>query len=148
VEPVQELYAIYDPLLAEGWNWLTIYYLFGEGRSRHFAEYGLTQDRSVVEIELRGRPPAGKTQLLFNEIRTTVAPDPLPQPTHIELTVEHDGKFATVLGYGEPNWDISPRPWPDDITADEYTYKKAWPEGLRESTKQLLDDPRSLIGFD
>ena len=146
MKPVQDLFPMYTDQLPEGWSWATIYFVFGEGRTGHFTEYGYSENRSLGENDFSNK--VGDVEPLFLELRNDIAPPPLEQPTHIELTLEPDGKFHTVLGYGEPNWDPAPRGWPDDITADEYTYTKAWPNGIPDETKDILDDPRSLIGYD
>ena len=146
MKPVQELFSVYAEQLPKNWTWATVYFMFGEGVTEHFSEYGLSEDRTLVEKDFSSSG-LGVSQI-FHELRNEIAPPPLEQPTHIELTLEPDGKFHTVLGYGEPNWDPAPRGWPDEITADEYTYTKAWPNGIPDETKDILDDPRSLIGYD
>ena len=149
MRPVQDLFPMYADILPKGWRWATIHYVFGEGRTSCFNEYGLSEDRSTIENDmvLLNKLLDLNIGPIFHELRNEIATLPLEQPTHIELTIEPDGKFNTVLGYGEPNWDIAPRPWPDDITADEYTYTKAWPNGIKEKSIKRLKDPRSLIGL-
>ena len=146
MRPVEEILSIYRVALPEGWKWFTVHFAFGDGRTKHFTEYGISEDRSIVKKDFSNKVE-GEWQWL-EALRDTVAPPPMEQPTHIELTIQHTGKFETVLGYGEVNWDPAPRGWPDDIRAEDYTYTKAWPNGLKEQTKKRLKDPRSLIGYD
>jgi len=146
MKPVQELFSIYAEQLPENWKWATVYFMFGEGVTEHFSEYGLSEDRTLVEKDFSSSG-LGVSQI-FHDLKDEIAPPPLEQPTHIELTIQPDGKFDTVLGYGEPNWDIAPRAWPDDITATDYTYTKAWPNGMSDDAKSIMEDPRSLIGYD
>ena len=149
MRPVQELFPMYAQLLPEGWKWTTIHFVHGEGRTRLFNEYGLSEDRLAVEkdLSLLNNLLDLNVDSLIHELINEIAPPPLDQPTHIELTIEPNGKFDTVLGYGEPNWDPAPRGWPDDITAEDYTYTKAWPKGIKEKSVKRLKDPRSLIGL-
>jgi len=146
VRSVQEIFPIYANALPDNWKWATIYFVFGEGQTGLLTEYGFTEDRSHIEKGFKNLDI--DVSHLFHELRNEIAPTPMEQPTHIELTIEPDGKFNTVLGYGEPNWDPAPRPWPDDITAKEYTYTKAWPDGMSEEARSIMEDPRSLIGYD
>ena len=105
-------------------------------------DYGLTPNRdspinSDISIDI---------QKEMRELREHIAPQPLPQFTHIELTFTNNGEFESILGYGRPNLDILPIQWPDDITADSYTYTKSWPSGVPEKRAALMKDPRSLAG--
>ena len=143
MKSVSSLFSILDSELPDGWNWCTIYFMFGDNHSREFTCYGLSPDDG--ERDLHGRSSVWEQMRAF---RDEIAVDLSQQPTHIQLTIESDGKFDTVVGYGAPNWDIMPRPWPDDITAENYTYTKAWPDGLPEKIRKRLKDPRSLIGYD
>ena len=144
---VQELFLIYKNLLSDGWKWCTVHFVFDDGRTRHFTEYGLSENRTEVELDFKNNK-VSDVGILFTQLRDAISPAPLQKPTHIELTFQPSGKFDTVLGYGEPNWDPAPRVWPDDIRAEEYTYTKAWPNGLKGQTKKRLKDPRSLICYD
>ena len=148
MKPIEEIFYIYKPLLPESWNWCTIFFMTGSGRSIESTTYGFTSDREQEEINFNS-PTGTATRIceLMNEFAGEIASTPLQQPSHIELTLEPDGKYNTVIGYGEPNWDPAPRPWPDDITAEEYTYTKAWPNGIKEKSVKRLKDPRSLIGL-
>ena len=118
--------------------------MFGENRSSVFVDYGFSTDKTKVED---GFTLNREIKLLIKSLREEIALKPTEQPTHIELTIKCTGAFNTVIGYGDPNWDPSPRPWPDDITAEDYTYTKAWPKGIKEKSVKRLKDPRSLIGL-
>ena len=133
------------------WAWFTIYFMYGEkGQTEHFIEYGCETDVNT-RVNLKKPEPVQQTTNLiksFLELRDKLAPKPLPKFTHIELNYSKDGKSKSVLGYGKPNWDLMPRGWPDDITAENYTYKNAWPDGIPAEVKPLMQDARSLIGYE
>lgn len=46
--------------------------------------------------------------------------------THIELIFHPDGKYDMDLGYGPVDREEIRGFWPDDITADVYTYSRGW----------------------
>ena len=75
--------------------------MFGDDHSREFTCYGLSPDDG--ERDLHGRSSVWEQMRAF---RDEIAVDLSQQPTHIQLTIESDGKFNTVVGYGAPNWDI------------------------------------------
>ena len=149
-QTIEEIFHLCKESLPEEWRWCTAHYKRARNdRTSVMVIYGLEADRTKEKNDFDC--PAGvPTRLceLFQQYGNIIAPNPMEKPTHIELTIEPDGTFDSVLGYGEPNWDPSPRPWPDDIRAEEYTYTKAWPKGLKKGVKELLKDPRSLIGYD
>ncbi len=137
----QQLYENVASALPDDWAWVTIYCAYGEERTRTMVYFGNTEDMHNRE---NVQPP--KLSALLQTLRHQVAPPPTDQFTHIELTFERSGSHSSVLGYGEPNWDVMPISWPDDITAEEYTYVGAWPNGLMASRVKLLKDPRSSKG--
>ena len=143
MKSVSNLFSILDSELPDRWIWCSIYIMFGDSQSQEFTEYRLSSDDEEKNINT----PNGVREQMYT-FRDEIAVDLSQQPTHIQLTIESDGKFDTVVGYGAPNWDIMPSPWPDDITAENYTYTKAWPDGLPEKIRKRLKDPRSLIGYD
>ena len=142
---VSDIFSILDSELPERWQWCTTYYMFGKNRSSVFVDYGFSTDKTKIED---GFTLNRESKSLIKSLREEIALKPTVQPTHIELTIECTGAFNTVIGYGDPNWDPAPRPWPDDITAKEYTYTKAWPNGMSEEARSIMEDPRSLIGYD
>ena len=149
--PAQEIFNITKPLMPGDCVWFTIFFMCGaDDQTQHFIELGRNSDKNNRE-NLKNTGTALETIALgesFARLRDKLTPKPLEQFTHIELTYDKGGKFKSVLGYGEPNWDVMPKAWPDDISAESYTYTKAWPNGMPDGMKSLLQDPRSLIGFD
>ena len=137
----QQLYDFTAAALPDDWAWVTIYCAYGEGRTRIRVNYGTTEDRQDYE-----NIPAPNISQFLETLRSQVAPPPTEQFTHIELTFERSGNYNSVLGYGKPNWDVMPISWPDDITAEEYTYVGAWPNGITAARAKRLKDPRSSKG--
>ena len=132
------------------WSWFTLSFNFSstDDHSRYFIEYGESDNKDLRDSLNFTEIQDGSPDLvsLMRILREEISPKPLHQFTHIELTYNNSGNFESVLGYGEPNWDISPRPWPDDITVEPYTYTKAWPNGITEKRAAVMRDPRSLVG--
>jgi len=146
----QNIYSKIAASLPEKWSWFTLKFKFSSTED-HFGysiDYGDSENRDSRESLNFTEVQDGSPNLvaLMRSLRDEIAPKPLTQFTHIELTFDNTGNFDSVLGYGKPNWDISPRPWPDDITADSYTYTKAWPNGITKKRAAIMKDPRSLVG--
>ena len=142
MSPHQNIFDAFGSKLPGNWHWFTLRAFYESHGVTYMLDYGLTPDRNV----LKNSDVSIDIQRDMFELRERIAPHPLPQFTHIELTFNNNGEFESILGYGEPNRDILPRPWPDDITAESYTYTKSWPDGVHEKRAALMKDPRSIVG--
>jgi len=146
----QSVYSKIAVLLPESWLWFTLNFQYSasDDHWRYIIEYGESENKDSREGLHFTEAQDGSPDLvaLMRSLRDEITPKPLTQFTHIELTFDNSGNFDSVLGYGKPNWDISPRGWPDDITADSYTYTKAWPNGITKKRAAIMKDPRSLVG--
>jgi len=148
----QDIFDIAKPLFPDDWEWVTFFVKFSDdgGRIKYFVDYGSSSnqrdskslDTLSVSQEMR------IIRKLITDFRKKINPEPQKKFTHMELTFKQGEDAKAVLGYGAPNWDILPISWPDDISADSYTYKNAWPDGMPDNRRALLKDPRSLIGFE
>lgn len=150
MKQTQEIYDTAKSLMPDDWEWFTIFFMYGEdGRTRQFIEYGSDPDereRKNLQNLGSGQQMSDLSKLFF-ELRDKFTPEPLDKFTHIELICRKNGEAKSILGYGKPNWDIMlGGGWPDDITADSYTYKNAWPDGIPDKMKPLMKDPRTLAG--
>jgi len=140
----QEIFDKVVPYLPKDWKWFTLYSFISERGVTYMLNFGTSEDQS----DIQDNGAAFDITPEIYALREEIAQSSVPNFTHIELTFLSDGKFDSVLGYGEPNLDLLPRPWPDDITSKEYTYTKNWPDGVPERRAAILTDPRSVVGVE
>lgn len=137
-EAIQGIFNVYINYLPEDWSLLRFFHKTeGKGVSESFATYEVVSEPGIkksFEDPLEA-DDGDDIDALMPLLRDSISPDGLLKYTHIELTILRDGTFDTVLGYGPVDWSPSPYPWPDDITAEEYTYKRAWPDGKPDFLK-------------
>lgn len=112
------VFQFYSPHLPADWNSLTIFYKADESSAMSFVEYSnssgnkfhpgpwLSMDEEYEVLQnLKKMTPYLK---LTND-----------GITHVELKITVNGEFETMLGYGPIDWE---EVWPDDISAETYTY--------------------------
>ncbi|MEZ5986233.1 MAG: hypothetical protein R3B94_09820 [Hyphomonas sp.] len=135
---IQGIFNVYINYLPEDWSLLRFFHKTeGQGISLTFETYETTSKLGKEQYFEDPLEPedSNSIRLLSYSLRDAISPDGLPKYTHIELTIHRDGTFDTVMGYGPVDWSPSSYPWPDDITAEEYTYKRAWPDGKPDFLK-------------
>ena len=92
---VERILSVYSLELPENWSWFTAHCAFGEGVTSYFTEYGMSEDSSSIKTDFNNTTDK---EPLFTELRNTIAPPPMEQPTHIELTIHHNGKVRNSIG--------------------------------------------------
>jgi hypothetical protein len=138
----QDIFNAISPNISVGWKWFRLRAFYTDLGATYLLDFGLTSDREKAIDD----GTMVNIQKEMAALRDEITPHPMQPITHVELTYTSDGKFESLLGYGKPNLDFLPIPWPDDITAENYTYVNAWPTPVMEKRAELCRDPRSLLG--
>ena len=92
MKSVQTLFPVYAGQLPEGWKWARIHFVFGDGASAHFTEYGYSEDHSIVENDFKAG--AVRVQPLFYELRNEIAPPPLACIIHEACATDSDSRWS------------------------------------------------------